>query len=600
VSYKFDTLRDPQKMNITFTEPKPIFCNEGTGTVRANVTGGHPGYTFDWTFNGTANPEKSSDISNMTKGDFTAIATDTRGCKSDMKSYTMNEPPKIAAQFTVELTGCGPDANTGSIKLDTIIGNNPPYRFRWHNETTTSTWFDDNVNRTKTGLPKGEYFFTVLDTLGLCYNVFANYTNPIVVTSIDTVVTNTHCNFYTEDELAAKVQEGSIEILNLTTNKSNYKDPANSETTNDFSKYTILWEDRYSQTTPKASNLEMKQSLYYVNITSENHCVSRMPAGTIDAFVNLENKIKSVGDDIYDSKQICLEDSIQLEADANETFTHAYVPSSTLRQYTWSSLPVNKLSKLSSLTTEKVWVDPLTQYYRDSTLISMQYLYDGCSSPVANYSINHFDSLEFKLEVLDSFDNYLGIDSVFAIQKESFTINPTVAPWYVNKPIGEDGISEINWSSLDPTKKMQGQQVDTLTNEATYTSSNIYGLKLVAKQPSYYTGIATSTHGCKQKASVFVNVYSSLFVPTGITPNNDGQNDTWIIPYLYMCPNAHVSVFNRWGVKLYESTENYYLNPWNGTNKSGKQLPMGTYYYIIEYNDENFTPPHAGAISIMY
>ena len=600
VSYEFDTLRDPKKMNITFTEPKPIFCNEGTGTVRANVTGGHPNYTFVWTFEGAPNSETTSDIKNMTTGDFTAIATDSRGCKSDMKSYTMNEPPKIAAQFTVELTGCGSDANTGSIKLDTIIGNNPPYRFRWHNETSTSTWFDDNINRTKTGLSKGEYFFTVLDTLGLCYNVFANYTNPIVVSSIDTVVTNTHCNFYTDDELAAKVQEGSIEILNLTTKKSNYSEPTNFETTSDFTKFTILWEDRYSQTTPKADNLEMKESLYYVNITGENHCVSRLPAGKIDAFVNIENRIKSVDDNIYDSKQICLEDTIQLQADANEIFTHAYVPSSTLRQYTWSSLPANKLSKLSSLTTEKVWVDPLTQYYRDSTLISMQYLYDGCSSPVANYRINHFDSLEFKLEVLDSFDNYLGIDSVFAIQKESFTINPTVAPWYVNKPIDEDGISEINWSSLDPTKKMQGQQVDTVTNEATYTSSNIYGLKLVAKQPSYYTGIATSTHGCKQQANVFVNVYSSLFVPTGITPNNDGQNDTWIIPYLYMCPKAHVSVFNRWGVKLYEESEDYYLNPWNGTNKNGKQLPMGTYYYIIEYNDDNNTPPQAGAISIMY
>ena len=67
-----------------------------------------------------------------------------------------------------------------------------------------------------------------------------------------------------------------------------------------------------------------------------------------------------------------------------------------------------------------------------------------------------------------------------------------------------------------------------------------------------------------------------------------------------MCPNAVVKVYNRWGVKVYENEGEYYKHPWNGTNKNGKQLPMGAYYYIIEYNDVNNTPPQAGSISILY
>jgi gliding motility-associated-like protein len=600
VSYTFDTLRDPQKMNITFTEPEPIFCNQGTGTVRANVIGGHPGYTYAWTYNGIPQQPKTVDIKNMPAGTFTVVAKDTRGCLSEEATYVMNQPPKIQAHFTVELTGCGTLASTGSIKLDTIIGNNPPYRFRWHNETTTSTWFKDKTNRIKTNLPAGEYFFTVLDSLGLCYNVFANYTNPIVVSSIDTIITHTRCNYHTDEELSANKPEGSIEIVSITTKRGNYNDPAEYQTLSNFPEYTIRWEDSRNQTTRKATHLEQNTNGYFVNLTGPNQCVSRMPAGRVDALINLDAKIMSPDDNVYSKHTICLEDSIQLEADVQESFTHNYTPVNTSKTYTWNTIAANKLSDLSSKTAKTIWVNPLTSYYRDSSLVTMFYEFDGCTSPLSNYVINHYDSIQFALEVLDVFDNYLGTDSVFAIQKEQFNIVPTLEPWYVLKDVDSDGIMSINWTSKNPTKTGQGQLADTVTNEASYIASSNYGLKLTAKEPSYYFAEAVTTHGCKQKASVFVNVYSSLFIPTGITPNGDGQNDTWIIPYLYMCPNAVVKVYNRWGVKVYENEGEYYKHPWNGTNKNGKQLPMGAYYYIIEYNDVNNTPPQAGSISILY
>lgn len=600
ISYTFDTLRDPQKMNITFSEPEPIFCNQGTGTVRAHVTGGHPSYTYAWTYNGIAQQPKTADIKNMPAGTFEVIAKDSRGCFSDEATYIMNQPPKIQAQFTVELTGCGTIANSGSIKLDTIIGNNPPYRFRWHDQTTTSTWFKDKTNRTKSNLPAGEYFFTVLDSLGLCYNVFANYTNPIVISSIDTIITHTRCNYHTTDELAANKPEGSIEILSITTKRGNYNDPAEYITLTNFPEYTIRWEDAQSQTTRKAVNLEQNTDGYYVNLTGPNQCVNRMPAGIVDAFINLDARIVSVDDDVYNKNTICLEDSIQLEADINETFTHSYTPGNTTKTYTWNSVAVNKISQLSSKTTQSIWVNPETEFYRDSSLVTLFYEFDGCTSPTSQYIVNHHDSIEFALEVLDVFENYLGIDSVFAIQKEQFQIVPTVEPWYVLKDADSDGIMSIAWSSLNTAKTGMGQIPDTITNEASYIASNNIGLLLTAKEPSYYLAEATTTHGCRQNASVYVNVYSSLFIPTGITPNSDGQNDTWIIPYLYMCPNAVVKVYNRWGVKVFENEGEYYKNPWNGSNKNGKQLPMGAYYYVIEYNDENNTEPQAGSISIIY
>ncbi len=83
----------------------------------------------------------------------------------------------------------------------------------------------------------------------------------------------------------------------------------------------------------------------------------------------------------------------------------------------------------------------------------------------------------------------------------------------------------------------------------------------------------------------------TLFVPQGFSPDGDGKNEAWVIKGL---PAGNkVTVFNRWGSKVFEQTE--YNNTWIGfPNVSGSlgsnKLPQGTYYYIIEFNDKSIKP----------
>jgi gliding motility-associated-like protein len=69
------------------------------------------------------------------------------------------------------------------------------------------------------------------------------------------------------------------------------------------------------------------------------------------------------------------------------------------------------------------------------------------------------------------------------------------------------------------------------------------------------------------------------------TPNGDGQNDTYQVKYIEFYPGSKITVFNRWGNKVYQNSG--YLNDWDGysnMNKVGSDpLPIGTYYYVIEY-----------------
>ncbi|MBN8678467.1 MAG: gliding motility-associated C-terminal domain-containing protein [Chitinophagales bacterium] len=73
----------------------------------------------------------------------------------------------------------------------------------------------------------------------------------------------------------------------------------------------------------------------------------------------------------------------------------------------------------------------------------------------------------------------------------------------------------------------------------------------------------------------------SLQVYQGISPNGDGKNDVWLIPGIEQYPNNVVQIFNRWGNLVYEQKGYTNNDPWTG-QWNGKELPDGTYFYLIE------------------
>lgn len=90
----------------------------------------------------------------------------------------------------------------------------------------------------------------------------------------------------------------------------------------------------------------------------------------------------------------------------------------------------------------------------------------------------------------------------------------------------------------------------------------------------------TSPMGCIAFDSTWVRVFREL--PNTITPDGDGVNDVWNIPGIEAYPDAEVYIYNRWGVEVYAAKG--YEEPWDGTHE-GEELPTGSYFYIIKYND---------------
>ncbi|HVW97363.1 MAG TPA: gliding motility-associated C-terminal domain-containing protein [Mucilaginibacter sp.] len=111
-----------------------------------------------------------------------------------------------------------------------------------------------------------------------------------------------------------------------------------------------------------------------------------------------------------------------------------------------------------------------------------------------------------------------------------------------------------------------------------------------------YTLHVRSEVGCGEATSaVFVRVYKLLTVVNSFSPNGDGVNDNWYIKNIENYPRAEISVYSRYGQRVFKSTG--YSIPWDGT-ENGKKLPAGTYYYIIDLKDD-YLPKKAGWVLIV-
>ena len=84
-------------------------------------------------------------------------------------------------------------------------------------------------------------------------------------------------------------------------------------------------------------------------------------------------------------------------------------------------------------------------------------------------------------------------------------------------------------------------------------------------------------------------VPTCLVVYNEFSPNGDGVNDYFKIDCITQYPNNSLQVYNRWGNIVFETRS--YKNDWDGTPngraivQKEDQLPVGTYYYILDLGD---------------
>jgi gliding motility-associated-like protein len=83
-----------------------------------------------------------------------------------------------------------------------------------------------------------------------------------------------------------------------------------------------------------------------------------------------------------------------------------------------------------------------------------------------------------------------------------------------------------------------------------------------------------------------------------VSANGDGANDTFFIKGLRdVFQHFKISIYNRWGTLVWEGNNS--TNDWDGFASKGilldgKEMPAGTYYYVIHLNDPDYPKPLVG------
>nr|WP_121273851.1 gliding motility-associated C-terminal domain-containing protein [Pedobacter schmidteae] len=166
----------------------------------------------------------------------------------------------------------------------------------------------------------------------------------------------------------------------------------------------------------------------------------------------------------------------------------------------------------------------------------------------------------------------------------------------INDKISAD-IVNVSWTTAVTGKAKvlsgatgKGSNVSILADVPSGAANKVT-LTITGMVSKSYTGKITNTaqtipsEGLPEVLSNTVETIidvSDFIIPNIITPNNDGNNDTFKIKGLENYPGTQVQVFNRWGNEVFRAND--YKSDWDGS-----QLNEGTYYYLINRKEKSGT-----------
>lgn len=217
------------------------------------------------------------------------------------------------------------------------------------------------------------------------------------------------------------------------------------------------------------------------------------------------------------------------------------------------------------------------------------------------------DSSNVDIEVVKSVvpqEVSLGENVTFTITATNVgTTNATVISIFESLPSGYIYLNaNASYGNYDQTTflwnlpDLASNQSETLTITAQVISSNNL---LNTASLNNVTEIDRDETNNEDSAKVSIN--GCLKISQGVSTNNDGDNDTFLISCIEDYPDNNVKIFNRYGTLVFET--NNYKNNWNGvpnkgTPKTDAILPVGTYYYVLKI--ETIEKPFVGWLYLNY
>jgi len=540
-------------------------CNVCDGEITVNPTGGVGPFTFVWTTPSSPPNPVTNTITNLCAGAYSVDITDVGTSCVTTFNFPLSNSNAPDPNTAVTNASCNGVCD-GEI-LSTPIGGVAPYTYAWNPGGIA----DLNAN-----LCAGIYSLEVTDSLGCIGVAVDTITDPDVLL-VNPTSNDILCNGDCDGWGAVHVTGGSTPYNTAIWNPGNIA--TDSITDLCAGTYYVSVSDLNGCVANDSITISEPTAItinyFSVDATCSENCdgsaivtpsggvgtytYSWLPGGQIidspsDLCIGV-NTVTVTDDNncpISEPISIASTDTVMAQADPDTTVCigspfdlNGLATGTNITNVEWFELP----GMVSLGTTDTVTIAP-------SVLGITGYVFEAVGA------CNAFDTIY--LDVVDVPIVDAGLD-VTIIEETSTVLNANGAITYIWTP--PTGLSDT-------------------------TISNPTGTPLVTTT-YYVTG--TNASGCSATDSVTVTVIPAIEFPDGITPNGDGKNDTWVIDYIQEYPDAVVEIYNRWGELLFHSDD--YQNDWDGTY-NGENLPIGTYYYIIDLNDDK-TAPFTGPLTVL-
>ena len=177
------------------------------------------------------------------------------------------------------------------------------------------------------------------------------------------------------------------------------------------------------------------------------------------------------------------------------------------------------------------------------------------------------------------------IDRFWNINAIGYTVKPKVKlsiAYDVYELGGGNNISESNLKAMyynSDLGKWQSEasflgvvdEINNKVNEINIVPTEFYKTWILIDSASIFSELCTN----------------QLIIPEAFTPNGDDINDTFQILGLYNYSSNSITIFNRWGSKVFSSKD--YDSNWGGVVEGANLLPSGVYFYILELTTESQT-----------
>ena len=538
---------EPSAITVSVLDVTNVSCFGGSdGSIEVDITGGTQPYIYTW-----ADGPNTEDRTGLAAGSYTLTVVDGKGCQTVVSNTVVTEPTDIVTSMLPVAPSCS-GVNNGSV-LATAIGGTPPYSYQWSNGESTSAI--NNVGA-------GTYTVIITDDKGCVAYDTATLAVAAEITISDTVV-DLLCYGDANGEITLTIAGGTPP-------------------------YTYAWSN--SANTKDLSGLS--GGTYDVVVTDNSGCTA---AGSY-----VVDEPDSILMELFITPVKCYGDADGVAATRIEGGTPDY-------DYQWSDGQLSNVATgldpgplTLTVTDANGCVQTITDtvYGPDQLVITADTIYNvSCydesdggviinvqgGTASYNYAVENVnfqpDGIFTGLEAGDY--TALVLDGNNCQATVQFTITEP-DEWLIEFP--EPYVFTARGASVTLTPILDASVVpDEYFWEPAQGLSCTDCAEPIATplETTTYTLNITDVNGCVQDADVAVVVKNDyeLFLPNAFSPNGDGRNDVWVPIDFGSVRDIEISIFDRWGGKVFSSRST--ANGWDGTYK-GKIVYSETFVYVVE------------------